>query len=85
MSERTNHLRLPIANRSWLLSESAQRSARLSTTPQARIDSVRENLEARYLIEREIIRKRRHRVRISIFGESLFVANPTDPTDGIRD
>jgi len=53
MSEGTNHVR-PIANRSWLLSEQAQRAARLSATPLTRIESVRENLEVRYSVEREV-------------------------------
>jgi len=53
MSEETNHLR-PIANRLWLLSEQAQRAARLSATPLARIDSIRENLDVRYSTEREV-------------------------------
>jgi len=88
MSEGTNHLRPPIANRSWLLSETAQRPARLSATPQARIDSVRENLKARYSIEREVessenvVTKREF--PFTNFDESLFMTNSTDPIDEIR-
>jgi len=83
----SNHLRPPIANRSWLFSETAQR-ARLSATSQARIDSVRENLDARYSTEREakssenVVTEREF--PFINFDESLFVTNPTDPTDEIR-
>jgi len=88
MSEGTSHLRPPIANRSWLLSEPAQRGARLSATPQVRIDSVRKNLEARYSTEREVESSENvvteREFPFTNFDESLFVTNPTDPTDEIR-
>jgi len=88
MSEGTNHLRPPIANRSWLLSESAPRAARLSATQQASIDSVRDNLEARYSTEREVESSEsvvtEREFPFTKFDESLFVTNPTDPTDEIR-
>jgi len=89
MSEGTNHLR-PIANRSWLLSESAQRAARLNATPLVRIDSVRENLEVIQVdsTEREVELSENvvteHEFPFTNFDESLFVTNPTDPTDEIR-
>jgi len=88
MSERTNHLR-PIANRSWLLSEPAQRATRLSATPLARIDSVRENLEVRYSTQCEVESSENvvteREFPFTNFDESLFVTNPTDPTDEIRE
>jgi len=86
MSEGTNHLR-PIANRSWLLSEPAQR-ARLSATSLATVDSVRENLEVRYSTEREVESSENivteREFPFTNFDESLFVTNPTDTTDEIR-
>jgi len=88
MSEGTNHLRSPIANRSWLFSESAQRAARLSATPPTGIDNVRENLEARYSTEREVESSENvvteREFPFTNFDESLFVTNPTDPTDEVR-
>jgi len=87
MSEGTNHLRPPIANRSWLLSEPAQRAAGLSAIPQARIDSVRENLGARYSTEREVESSENvvteREFPFTNFDESLFVTNLTDLTDEI--
>jgi len=86
MSEGTNHR--PIANRSWLLSEQAQRAARLNATPLARIDSVRENLEVQYSIEREVESSENvvtdREFPFTNFDESLFMTNPTDTTDEIR-
>jgi len=87
MSEGTNHLRPSIANRS-LFSESAQRAARLSATLQARIENVRENLEARYVIEREVESSENviteREFPFFNFDESLFMTNPIDSTDGIQ-
>jgi len=87
MSEGTNHSRSPIANQSWLFSESAQQT-RLSATPQASIDNVRENLEARHLAEREVESSENvvteREFPFTNFDESLFVTNQTDPTDEIR-
>jgi len=87
MSEGNNHFR-PIANRSWLLSEQAQRAARLNATPQVRIDSVRENLETRYSTECEVESSENVVIErefpFTNFDESLFVTNPTDPTNEIR-
>jgi len=82
MLEGTNHLRSPIANLSWLFSESAQRAARLSATLQARIDSIRENLEARYSTKREVESSENvvteREFPFTNFDESLFVTNPTN-------
>jgi len=87
MSEGTNHLR-PIANRLLLLSEQAQRAARLSATPRARIDSVRENSEERYSTEREVESSKNvvteREFPFTNFNESLFVTNPSDTIDEIR-
>jgi len=81
MSEGANHLR-PIENRSWLLSEPAQRAARLNATPLGRIDSVRENLEVRYPTEREVELSENvvteREFPFTKFDENVFMTNPTD-------
>jgi len=60
-----------------------QRATRLNATPQARIDSVGKNIEARYSSEREVESSSENVVPerefpITIFDESLFATDPTD-------
>jgi len=87
MSEGTNHPRQPIANRSFVLSESARRAtARLSEPPRVELDKVRRNIETQYpgnevespnvVVEREF--------PFNNVDESLLVTEPTDSTNEIR-
>jgi len=87
MSAGTNHPRPPIANRSFVLSDSARRAtARLSEPPRIELDSVRRNIETQYprneiespnvVVEREF--------PFNNIDESLLVTEPTDSTDEIR-
>jgi len=85
MSAGTNS-RSPIANRSFVLSESARRAtARLSEPPRVELDSVRRNIEPQYprevespnvVVEREF--------PFNNVDESLLVTEPTDSTNEIR-
>jgi len=86
MSAGTNP-RPPIANRSFVLSESARRAtARLSEPPRAELDRERRNIETQYpgnetgssnvVVEREF--------PFNNIDESLIVTEPTDSTDEIR-
>jgi len=76
-----------IANRSFVLSESARRAtARLSETPRTELNSVRRNMEAQYMrsaieslnvvVEREFLSNN--------IDENLLVTEPTDSTDEVR-
>jgi len=86
MSEGTNP-RPPIANRSFVLSDSARRAtARLSEPPRVELDRVRRNIESQYpgrevestnvVIEREF--------PFNNVDESLLVTESTDSTNEIR-
>jgi len=86
MSEGTTP-RPPIANRSFVLSESArQATARLSEPPRVELDSVRRNIETQYprdetespnvVVEREF--------PFNNVDESLLVTETTDSTNEIR-
>jgi len=60
----------------------------LSATPQAKIDSVCKNLDARYSTERKVESSENvvteHEFPFTNFDESLFVINPTDLINEIR-
>jgi len=76
-----------IANCSFVLSESTRRATtRLSETPRAELDSIRRNLEAQYprsLVESPNVVVERESPFNNI-DKSLFVIEPTDPTDEVR-
>jgi len=86
MSSGTNHPGSPIANPSFVLSESARRAtARLSENPRTEVECVRRNLEPRYprevespnvVVEREF--------PFNNLDESLLVTEPTDPDSEVR-
>jgi len=87
MSEGTHHHRPPIANQSFVLSESARWAiARLSEPPRIELDSVRRNIETQYpkseIESPNVIVKREF--PFNNIDESLLVTEPTDSTDEVR-
>jgi len=56
----------------WLLSVPAQRAARLNATPQARIDSIRENLQGEGMKPNHADRVVPYTVRLSIMRKAYM-------------